>query len=378
MGRGLEEELAKGTLETGGTTPTAILDDVLQKVEPHGMPALVGHRMVHGGAHFTAPVPVDEHVLVELERLRSLAPLHLPPALDLLRHALSRYDSARHVACFDTAFHRTLPEVARRFALPGELYESGLRRYGFHGLSYEYILSVLGSPPPSRLIVAHLGSGASLCAIEAGRSLDTSMAFTPAGGIPMGTRSGDLDPGILIHLMRERGYGADQLEQLVNHESGLLGLAGSADMSELLSRADAADRQALTAIELFGYAIKKQIGAYVAALGGVDCIVFTGGIGEHAPRIRELAVGGLSALGIQLDAELNAENAATISRQQSPLPSPRHSHQRGPRHRPHRLRNVPQMMGSGERVLLSDLWGAGRRAAQAHETPHIAGDASYR
>ena len=318
MGRGLEEELAKGTLETGGTTPTAILDDVLQKVEPHGMPALVGHRMVHGGAHFTAPVPVDEHVLVELERLRSLAPLHLPPALDLLRHALSRYDSARHVACFDTAFHRTLPEVARRFALPGELYESGLRRYGFHGLSYEYILSVLGSPPPSRLIVAHLGSGASLCAIEAGRSLDTSMAFTPAGGIPMGTRSGDLDPGILIHLMRERGYGADQLEQLVNHESGLLGLAGSADMSELLSRADAADRQALTAIELFGYAIKKQIGAYVAALGGVDCVVFTGGIGEHAPRIRELAVGGLSALGIQLDAELNAENAATISRQQSP------------------------------------------------------------
>jgi acetate kinase len=318
MGAGLEEELAAGTLEVGAATPAAIFDDVLQTLEQHGVPALVGHRIVHGGAHFTAPVQVDEHVLVELERLRALAPLHLPPALDLLRHALSRYGSARHVACFDTSFHRTLSEVARRFALPDELYDSGLRRYGFHGLSYEYILSVLGSPPPPRLIVAHLGSGASLCAIKAGRSLDTSMAFTPAGGIPMGTRSGDLDPGILIHLVRERGYGAEQLEQLVNHESGLLGLAGSADMPELLSRAGAGDRRALTAIELFGYAIKKQIGAYVAALGGVDCLVFTGGIGEHVPLIRELAAGGLGALGIELDAERNAENAVTISRHQSP------------------------------------------------------------
>lgn len=318
MGPGLEKELAKGTLETGGTTASDIFDDVRQKVEPHGVPSLVGHRMVHGGAHFTAPVRVDEPVLDELERLRSLAPLHLPPALDLMRHALSRYVDARHVACFDTAFHRTLPAVARRFALPEELYDAGVRRYGFHGLSYEYILSVLGSPPPPRLIVAHLGSGASLCAIKAGCSLDTSMAFTPAGGIPMGTRSGDLDPGILIYLMRERGYEADQLEQLVNHESGLLGLTGSADMSALLSRATAADPRALTAIELFAYAIKKQIGAYVAALGGVDCLVFTGGIGEHAPLIRELAVGGLGSLGIELDVTLNAQNAVTISRHHSP------------------------------------------------------------
>jgi acetate kinase len=318
MGPGLEEELAGGTVETSGTTPAAILDDIRRKVEPHGVPSLVGHRMVHGGAHFTAPITVDEGVLDQLDGLRSLAPLHLPPALDLMRHALSRYADARHVACFDTAFHRTLPDVARRFALPEELYDGGLRRYGFHGLSYEYILSVLGSPPPPRLIVAHLGSGASLCAIKDGRSLDTSMAFTPAGGIPMGTRSGDLDPGILIYLMRERGYGASQLEQLLNHESGLFGLAGSADMSELLSRAGAADRRALTAIELFGYAIKKQIGAYVAALGGVDCLVFTGGIGEHAPLIRELAVHDLGSLGIELDAALNVENAATISRRRSP------------------------------------------------------------
>jgi acetate kinase len=318
MGPGLEEELANGTLETSGTTPAAILDAVRQKVEPHGVPSLVGHRMVHGGPHFTAPVSVDESVLDELERLRSLAPLHLPPALDLMRQALSRYVEARHVACFDTAFHRTLPEVARRFALPEELYDGGLRRYGFHGLSYEYILSVLGSPPPPRLIVAHLGSGASLCAIKEGRSIDTSMAFTPAGGIPMGTRSGDLDPGILIYLMRERSYGTDQLEQLVNHESGLFGLTGSADMSDLLSRAGAADRRAVTAIELFGYAIKKQIGAYVAALGGVDCLVFTGGIGEHAPLIRELAVGDLGSLGIELDAALNVDNATTISRRHSP------------------------------------------------------------
>ncbi len=320
IGDGQETELAAETLKTGNATPAAILDEVRRKVKTHGVgePTLVGHRIVHGGSTFTAPVQVDESVLGLLRQLVALAPLHLPPALDLMQQALSRCGSARHVACFDTAFHRTLPEVARRFALPEALYESGVRRYGFHGLSYEYIVSALGAPLPERLIVAHLGSGASLCAIKAGHSIDTSMGFTPAGGIPMGTRSGDLDPGILIHLVREHGYDAARLEQLVNHESGLLGMAGSADMAELLARSGAVDRHALAAVESFAYAIKKQIGAYVAALGGVDCLVFTGGIGEHAPLIRELAVSGLGALGIELNAALNSENAPIISRSTSP------------------------------------------------------------
>jgi len=315
IGAEQEEELAAGTLATANARPTAILDEVLRQVATRavGQPSLVGHRVVHGGSTFTAPVQVDDHVLTRLRELVPLAPLHLPPALDLMQQALSRCGSARHVACFDTAFHRTLPEVARRFALPEALFESGVRRYGFHGLSYEYIVSALGTPLPDRLIVAHLGSGASLCAIKAGDSIDTSMGFTPTGGIPMGTRSGDLDPGILIYLMRERGYDAEQLERLVDHESGLLGVAGSADMTELLARAGAVDRRALAAVESFAYAVKKQIGAYVAALGGVDCLVFTGGIGEHAPLIRELAVSGLGPLGIELSPTLNSQNAGTIS-----------------------------------------------------------------
>ncbi len=313
---GREDLLATATLQTAHTTPAAILERVLLEVARHNVdePTIVGHRVVHGGELFTAPVTVDADVLERLEQLVPLAPLHLPPALDLMRHALERCAGALHVACFDTAFHRTLPEVARRFALPDELYQAGIHRYGFHGLSYEYILSVLGTPPPDRLIVAHLGNGASLCAIKAGRSIDTSMGLTPTGGIPMGTRSGDLDPGLLLYLMRERGYSPDRLEQLVDHESGLLGVGGSSDMAELLSRSGSVDRKALAAIDLFAYSIKKQIGAYIAALGGIDCLVFTGGIGEHAPLIRELACSGLETLGIDLNPELNTENAPLVSR----------------------------------------------------------------
>ena len=319
MGDGREDELSSATLDARSATPAALLEQVRHQVAAHGAgePSLVGHRVVHGGSTFTAPAKVDPAMLERLRALVPLAPLHLPPAIDLMRHALERCAGALHVACFDTAFHRTLPEVARRFALTDELYVAGVHRYGFHGLSYEYILSALGTPPPERLIVAHLGSGASLCAIKAGRSIDTSMGLTPTGGIPMGTRSGDLDPGLLLYLMRERGYDPDRLEQLLNHESGLLGIGGSSDMSVLLSRTGSVNRRALSAIELFAYAIKKQIGAYVAALGGVDCLVFTGGIGEHAPLVRELACGGLEALGIELSPTLNAENAPTVSRSTS-------------------------------------------------------------
>jgi acetate kinase len=235
----------------------------------------------------------------------------------LLRKALQRLPNVPHVACFDTAFHHDLPEVARRFALPSALYERGIHRYGFHGLSCEYVLSVLGSPPPRRLIVAHLGSGASLTAILDGRSIDTSMGLTPAGGIAMGTRSGDLDPGILLHLLREQPGSLDELVHLVNHESGLKGVTGEASMTKLLARSERGDALARAGIELFAYGVKKQLGAYIAALGGLDCLVFTAGIGEHAPLVRSLALDGLSWLGLELDTDANRKNASVISRSSS-------------------------------------------------------------
>jgi acetate kinase len=314
LGDGREVELVAETLKAADLPGS--LDVALERLAnvTSGAPSLVGHRIVHGGPSFIAPVAVDDAVLSQLEDLVELAPLHLPPALKLLRKARARLPRALHVACFDTAFHRTLPEVARRFALPAELYEAGVRRYGFHGLSYEYVLSTLGSTPPSRLVIAHLGSGASMVAIRDGQSIDTSMGFTPTGGIPMGTRPGDLDPGVLIHLLRKRGYSADALEHLVNHASGLHGLAGSADMASLVARAGAHDASAQAAIELFAYSIKKQLGAYVAALGGLDCLVFTGGIGEHVPLVRELACSNLEVLGIALEPALNAKNEPIISR----------------------------------------------------------------
>jgi acetate kinase len=303
------------TLKAGNAGHLALLDAALEQARQRfgEEPSLVGHRIVHGGATFTKPVRVDDGVLQKLTELTALAPLHLPPALDLVRGARARCPAALHVACFDTAFHQTLPEVARRFALPTALYERGIRRYGFHGLSYEYVVSTFGPHLPARLIVAHLGNGASMSAIRDGRSIDTSMGFTPAGGLPMGTRSGDLDPGVLIHLLRETGGTASDLEQLVNHQSGLLGVGGSSDMAELVARARAGDAKAEAAIELFAYAVRKQIGAYTAVLGGLDCLVFTGGIGEHAPRVRELSCQGLASFGIELDAGRNAANADLIS-----------------------------------------------------------------
>jgi acetate kinase len=300
---------------TDAGRPT-LLDAVVERVrsEVGSEPFDVGHRIVHGGATFTAPVQVDATVVERLTQLVPLAPLHLPPALQLLRHALETCPRSLHVACFDTAFHQSLPAVARRFALPDALHEKGVRRYGFHGLSYEFVLSTFGSQPPARLVVAHLGSGASMAAIRSGESIDTSMGLTPCGGIPMGSRSGDLDPGVLIHLLREHRYTVESLEDLLNHGSGLKGLAGTGEMSELLSRAGNVDANALAAVELFAYSIKKQLGAYFAVLGGLDCLVFTGGIGEHAPLVRSLACSELTALGIELDPQLNAKNAPHISR----------------------------------------------------------------
>lgn len=311
-----ERELASATLELAGGPGPGAMAELLDRLRAagHPKPSVVGHRLVHGGERYVQPTLVDDDVLTELSELMPLAPLHLPAALALLRAAREACADARHVACFDTAFHATIPELGRRFALPDELYRGGLRRYGFHGLSCEYVLSVLGAPPPARLIIAHLGGGASLTAVAHGKSIDTSMGFTPAGGIPMGTRPGDLDPGVLLHLLETGAYDTAALARLINHESGLLGLGGSSDMAELLRRHRAFDPRARSAIEVFAYAIKKQIGAYAAALGGLDCLVFSGGIGEHAALVRSLACAGLEHLGIELDPAQNAANAERIAR----------------------------------------------------------------
>ncbi len=311
-----EVQLLAESVKAGDGQDAARLDEALLRVRDAlgAAPDIVGHRLVHGGDDLTEPTLVDDAVMKQLEGLAALAPLHLPPALGLLRLARERLPRSRHVAVFDTTFHRHLPDVSRRLPLPKKLRERGLRRYGFHGLSCEYALTQLGQTPPARVIVAHLGSGASLTAVRDGRSFDTTMGLTPTGGIPMSSRAGDLDPGVIVHLLRHACLSVDEVERLLNHESGLKGLSGSADMAELLRRSD---EEAILAVDLFCYAVKKQIGAYAAALGGVDCLVFTGGIGEHSPEVRARALSGLATFGLELDTARNAEHGPIISSAQS-------------------------------------------------------------
>jgi acetate kinase len=272
----------------------------------------VGHRVVHGGITFSRPVVVDDGVMRSLESLVPLAPLHQPHNLAAIRAVAERLPGVPQVACFDTAFHRGHPDVAEAFALPWDLYERGVRRYGFHGLSYEYVASVL--PPEiasGRVIVAHLGSGASMCALRAGRSVDSTMAFTALDGLPMGTRTGQLDPGVLLYLMSQ-GVSAGELEALLYRQSGLLGLSGvSNDMRDLLA---SQEPRAKFAIDYFVYAITKHLGALAAALGGLDAIVFTAGIGERSPIIRARVCGAVAWLGVELDADANAGHGPRISR----------------------------------------------------------------
>ncbi len=286
---------------------------VFAMLEQQGLPraSVVGHRVVHGGREHSAPARIDGALLESLKRLVPLAPLHLPAAIAGIEATTQHLPGVPQVACFDTAFHASIPEQAARFALPTRLYAEGVRRYGFHGLSYEYILSRLGEPPPSRVIIAHLGNGASLAAVRDGHSVDTTMGLTPGGGILMGTRSGDLDPGVLLYLLREKGFSVDGLEKLLERESGLLGIAGTADMRTLSERFEH-DEAARLAVTMFGYAVRKAIGAYIAALGGVDVLVFTGGIGEHAPLVRAEACRGLEAFGIALNGASNAQSERAI------------------------------------------------------------------
>ncbi|KQR74225.1 acetate kinase [Burkholderia sp. Leaf177] len=259
----------------------------------------VGHRIVHGGPHLRTHARITDEVTQTLRDAVQFAPLHLPQSLELLEQAQDIFKDVPHYACLDTAFHQTMPARATHLALPKHYADEGVVRYGFHGLSYESIVASLGNDLPERLVVAHLGSGASLCAIHNGRSIDTTMGLTPTGGIPMATRTGDLDPGVFVYLMRTGGMDADAVEHLINKDSGLKGLSDSNDdMQSLLQRGDA---DAELAIDVFCTAVRKTIGAYAALMGGLDRVVFTGGIGEHAGAIRERICKGLDFLGVQFD-----------------------------------------------------------------------------
>ncbi len=274
-------------------------------------PVAVGHRVVHGGPKRTERARIDAPLLDELKELTDLAPLHLPAAIQGIEAVTARFPGLVQVACFDTAFHRPMPELAQRFALPRAFWDSGIRRYGFHGLSYEYVLQLLGATTYDRLIIAHLGNGASMAAIKKGRPLDTTMGFTPAGGLMMGTRCGDLDPGVLIHMIRDKGYDIEELEHLVNHESGLVGVSGiSSDMKTLL---ETDVPEADQAVAMFCYHARKHLGALAAAMGGLDALVFTGGIGERAASVRWEICRHLDYLGIRLDSKSNAAHADIIS-----------------------------------------------------------------
>lgn len=273
----------------------------------------IGHRIVHGGPDHLAPTRVDEALLAALRAATPFAPLHLPAELATLEAATALHARTPQVVCFDTTFHRTMPAVARRLPLPRALWDRGVRRYGFHGLSYESIVDALGAARAGRLIVAHLGSGASLCALRDGVSCETTMGFTPTGGLMMATRSGDLDPGVLVHLMRADGLDADGLEALVARESGLRGVSGtSADMQALLE-ARGHDPAADEAVAMFCYGVRRQVGALAAALGGLDGLVFTGGIGQHAAAVRAEICAPLGHLGIALDPAANAAPAPVVS-----------------------------------------------------------------
>jgi acetate kinase len=275
-----------------------------------------GHRVVHGGSRFVQPQRVTPEMMDALSGLVPLAPNHLPASISAMRTVSRLAPAMPQVACFDTAFHRSMPRVAQMYALPHELFDRGVLRYGFHGLSYEYIAGELARLDPGasgRAIVAHLGNGASVAALREGVSIDTSMGFTPSAGLVMGTRSGDLDPGILIYLLQGARMTAEGLDDLVNNRAGLVGVSGmSADMKDLLERAPV-DARAAEAIELFCYRVRHYIGAYVAALGGLQTLVFTAGIGENASQIRSMICDGLDVLGIHLDPERNAAHAAVIS-----------------------------------------------------------------
>jgi acetate kinase len=299
-----------------------ILFDWLQQYTPGTNLDAVSHRIVHGGEKYSTPHRITPAVVSELKKIIHLAPDHLPHEIKAIQATSNYYPDLIQVACFDTAFHRHMPQLAKVVALPRHYQHSGIIRYGFHGLSYEYILQELrkvagDKAADGRVIIAHLGNGASMAAVRNGRSIDTTMGFTPAGGLVMSTRSGDLDPGILVYLLEEKGMRPSALNDLINHQAGLLGVSGiSSDMRDLLDK-EQSDIYARQAIEIFCYQASKHLGALAAVLGGLDTLVFTAGIGENAPVIRRRICQKLEFLGIQINDRQNNANAPIISTKQA-------------------------------------------------------------
>jgi acetate kinase len=300
------------------------LIDWLEKHADLGTVGAVGHRVVHGGPHYANSRRITPEVIEELKRIAPLDPDHLPGELSLIQVFLARFSRVPQVACFDTAFHHDMPRVAQLLPLPRRYDAAGVRRYGFHGLSYSYLLGELArvagpEAARGRLVLAHLGSGASLAAVRQGKCVDTTMAFTPTAGLVMGTRTGDLDPGVLLYLMRSERMTAERIDDLVNRQSGLLGVSGlSPDMRELLDR-ESTDPNAAEAVELFCYQTRKYVAAMAAAAGGLDTLVFAGGIGERSAPIRARICAGLAFLGVHIDAGRNASHGPVISPDGSPV-----------------------------------------------------------
>ena len=289
----------------------------LRADRPDLNPSAVGHRVVHGGIHYQEPQRVTPEFIAILQGMVPIAPDHLPQSIRAMQVAVKAYPNLPQVACSDSAFHRHMPRIAQLYPLPRHFADEGLIRYGFHGLSYEYIVQELRIVAPKeaegRVLIAHLGSGASMAAVRGGIGIDTTMGFTPAGGLMMGTRSGDISPGVLLYLLAERGMTPARLNVLLNRQSGLLGVSGiSADMRDLLER-ESADAHAAEAVALFCYQARKYLGALAAVLGGLDTLVFTGGIGEYAAAVRLRIGEGLEFLGIRIDPRRNEVHAPVIS-----------------------------------------------------------------
>lgn len=283
----------------------------------------VGHRVVHGGIHYSEPQRVTPELMAALRELIPLAPDHMPQAVQAIEATIEAYPGLPVMVCFDTAFHRHMPRRAQIYPLPRRLADEGVIRFGFHGISYESIMRKLRDLAPreaeGRVVIAHLGNGASMAAVRGGIGIDTTMGFTPTGGLMMGTRPGDLDPGVLLYLLAERKMTPDAVSELVNQQAGLLGVSGtSADMRDLLKK-EATDAQAAEAVTLFCYQAKKYLGVLAAVLGGLDTLVFTGGIGEHSPSVRLRICEGLDFLGIRIDPDRNAAHAPAISREGGPV-----------------------------------------------------------
>jgi len=314
-GRVLGEKVWGDGVELGHDGALTHIEEFLRSHSDGLELGAVGHRVVHGGPVHTQPARLDRDVLAALEKFVPLAPLHQPHNLAPIRTLLERRPELLQVACFDTAFHSTNPDIARRFAIPAELHDAGVRRYGFHGLSYEYVASALPAhdarATAGKVIVCHLGNGSSMCALDAGRSVASTMGFTAVDGLPMGTRCGAIDPGVLLYLMDERGMDARAIEKLIYSQSGLLGVSGiSSDMRNLLG---SDNPSAKLAVDLYVYRIRRELGSLVAALGGLDALVFTAGIGENSSALRERICRDAAWLGLELDSGANEKGGPRIS-----------------------------------------------------------------